>query len=134
MIGTLSGENVMESSLGATGQAIQRFSAEAFDRTWRKNGQACCATISVSENSREAIREASLSLVTSLLETYSIHQSALLCAFFLTDLTADYPARLVRKALGWDTIPLLCVYEASTASNGQHRISAILLTRPEPSS
>ncbi len=124
----------MESRLGATGQAIQRFSIEAFDRTWRKPGQAFSATITVAENSIEAIREASLSLIKWLLQTYSIHPSTLLCAFFLTDLTADYPARLVRKALGWDTIPLLCAYEASTAPNGQHSISAILLTQPAPSS
>ncbi len=124
----------IEFALGAIGQAIQTFSVEAFDRTWRKHGQAFSATIMVAENSREAIREASLSLIKSLLETYSIHPSTLLCAFFLTDLTADYPARLVRKALGWDTIPLLCAYEASTAPNGQHSISAILLTQAEPSS
>jgi 3-phosphoshikimate 1-carboxyvinyltransferase len=124
----------IEFALGATGQAIQRFSVEAFDRTWRKPGQAFSATIAISENSREAIRQASLSLVRSLMETSGIHPGALLCAFFLTDLTADYPARLVRKALGWDTIPLLCAYEASTAPNGPHRISAILLTQADASS
>ncbi len=123
-------EMSIEFALGATGQAIQAFSVEAFDRTWRKRGQAFSATIAVSENSIQAVREASLSLVQSLLETYSIHPSALLCAFFLTDLTADYPARPVRTALGWDHIPLLCAYEASTAPNSQHSISAILLTRP----
>jgi 3-phosphoshikimate 1-carboxyvinyltransferase len=119
----------MESRLGAVGQAIQTFSVEAFDRTWRKHGQAYSATIAVAENSIEAIHHATLTLVTSLLETYTIHPSTLLCAFFMTDLTADYPARAARKALGWDTVPLLCAYEANTLPNAEHSISVLLLTQ-----
>ncbi|HEU5369621.1 MAG TPA: chorismate mutase, partial [Ktedonobacterales bacterium] len=124
----------MESRLGAIGRAIQIFSLEALDRTWRMPGQACSATIAVPENSAQAIYAATTSLVKSLLETYRIDSGALLCAFFLTDLTADYPARAAREAFGWDTIPLLCAYEASAAPNGQHSISVILLARAEQSS
>ena len=127
----------MESRLGATGQAIQAFSIEAFERTWRKNTSwrqnelALSATIAVPEDSAQAIDEASIALVKSLLETYSIHPSALLCVFFLTDLTADYPARAVRKALGWDNVPLLCAYEPNASPSKQHDISVILLRQPE---
>ncbi|HEU5370721.1 MAG TPA: 3-phosphoshikimate 1-carboxyvinyltransferase, partial [Ktedonobacterales bacterium] len=124
----------MESRLGAIGRAIQAFSLEAFDRTWRKPGQAFSATIAVTENSVQAIHAATISLVKSLLETYAIQPGALLCTFFLTDLTADYPARAAREAFGWDTIPLLCAYEASAAPNGQHSISVILVTQAEHSS
>jgi 3-phosphoshikimate 1-carboxyvinyltransferase len=124
----------MESRLGATGQAIQRFSVEAFDRTWRQNGQAFSATIDVSENSVQAIHEASVALVKALLETYSIYPGALLCAFFLTDLNAAYPARAVREALGWERVPLLCAHEASPAPNTQHGISVLLLTQADHSS
>jgi 3-phosphoshikimate 1-carboxyvinyltransferase len=133
MIGHMQ-EQMMESQLGATGAAIRAFSLEAIDRTWRRRGQALSATIAVSENSVQAIHTATISLVKSLLETYAIQPGALICAFFLTDLTADYPARAARETFGWDTIPLLCAYEASTAPNGQHSISAILLTQTEDSS
>jgi 3-phosphoshikimate 1-carboxyvinyltransferase len=121
----------MESRLGATGQALQAFSLEAFDRTWRESGQAFSATIAVPENSMLAIREATVQLVKSLLETYGIYPSALICAFFLTDLTADYPARFVREALGWNNIPLLCAHEANPAANSQQSIGVILLTQAD---
>lgn len=119
----------MESRLGEIGKAILAFSVEAFDRTWRKPGQAYSATVAVAEDSVQAIHDATLSLIQSLLEIYRIHPSALLCAIFLTDLTADYPARAARKALGWDTIPLLCAYEANPT--GEHSISVLLLTQSD---
>lgn len=119
----------MESRPGATAQAIQAFSVEAIDRTWRKPAQAFSATIAVPENSVQAIHEATISLVKSLLETYKLAPGALICAFFLTDLTADYPARAVRESLGWDAVPMLCAHEASLAPDGQHTISAVLLAQ-----
>ncbi len=121
----------MESRLGATGQAIKAFSIEAIDRTWRKSGQAFSATITVPEDSAAAVHEAAIYLVKSLLETYAIYPSAIICAFFLTDLTADYPARAVRESLGWDSIPLLCAHEAAPVPNGGHSISVVLLTQAD---
>jgi 3-phosphoshikimate 1-carboxyvinyltransferase len=119
----------MESRLGATAQAMQAFSVEAIDRTWRKPAQAFSATIAVAENSVQAVHEATISLVKSLLETYKLSPDALICAFFLTDLTADYPARAVRERLGWDAVPMLCASEASLAPDGPHSISAVLLAQ-----
>ncbi|HEY7348395.1 MAG TPA: 3-phosphoshikimate 1-carboxyvinyltransferase [Ktedonobacterales bacterium] len=121
----------MESRPGATAQALQTFSIEAFDRTWRKNGRALIATIAVPENSVLAIHEATVNLMKSLLETYPLYPNALICAFFLTDLTADYPARAVREKLGWNTIPLLCAHETSPAPNGEHSISVVLLAQTD---
>ncbi len=118
-----------DAALGATGQAIRAFSLEAFDRTWRKHGQAFSSTIAVAENSISAIHEATISLVKSLLETYSISSDTILCAFFLSDLTADYPARAAREAFGWDHIPLLCAHEATPPPNGAHSVSVVLLTQ-----
>jgi 3-phosphoshikimate 1-carboxyvinyltransferase len=117
----------METRLGATGQAIQIFGQEAFGEAGLKNAAAVAATITVSNNTVHAIRKMTIHLVRSILETYLLTPSDIICAFFISDLTADYPARAVREALGWHTVPLLCAQETSPAANGQSSISAILL-------
>jgi chorismate mutase len=61
-----------------------------------------------SENSPEAIWEATQELLTTLLEVNQLSQEAVVSAIFTVtpDLTAAFPATAARR-LGWDAIPLL---------------------------
>ncbi len=61
-----------------------------------------------SENSPEAIWEATQELLTTLLEVNQLSQEAIVSAIFTVtpDLTAAFPATAARR-LGWNAIPLL---------------------------
>ena len=58
-------------------------------------------------------RDALLSLVTILLEKNQIEAEQILSVFFTVtpDLTAYSPAKIVREAMGWDTVAIMCAQE-----------------------
>ena len=68
--------------------------------------------ITVPEDSREAILEASRRLLEALIEANDIEPEQVVAATFTAtpDLTAAYPAEAAR-ALGWTQAGLLCVQE-----------------------
>ena len=118
-----------EFRLGATGQAIEAFLQTIPGAQRQESEQLLSATTTVSENTAFALREATVRLVKSLLEISQLPSSAIICAFFLTDLNAEYPARSVREVLGWHDVPMLCAQEASLAIGRQHSLSVALLVQ-----
>lgn len=67
---------------------------------------------SVTENTREAILEATAELLDAIVEANDIDRGHVASAFFTTtqDLNAEYPA-VAARAAGWTDIPLLCGHE-----------------------
>lgn len=68
--------------------------------------------ITVQENEREAILEATTELMTELLARNELRPEAVVnCIFTMTDdLNAEFPA-VAARAIGFDRVPLLCVRE-----------------------
>ena len=67
---------------------------------------------SVTENTREAILDATAELLDAIVEANDIDRGHVASAFFTTtpDLNAEYPA-VAARAAGWTDIPLLCGHE-----------------------
>lgn len=67
---------------------------------------------SVTENTREAILEATAELLDAIVEANDIDRGNVASAFFTTtpDLNAEYPA-VAARAAGWTDVPLLCGHE-----------------------
>ena len=67
---------------------------------------------SVTENTREAILEATAELLDAVVRANDIDREHVASAFFTTtpDLNAEYPAVAARDA-GWTDVPLLCGHE-----------------------
>ena len=69
--------------------------------------------ITVSENNREEILQATHELLRDMVEKNGINTEDIASAIFsdTTDLDADYPAKAARELLGWTYVPLFCVSE-----------------------
>ena len=69
---------------------------------------------SVTENTREAILDATAELLDAIVKANDIQREHIASAFFTTtpDLNAEYPAVAARDA-GWVDVPLLCGHEMS---------------------
>lgn len=69
---------------------------------------------SVTENTREAILEATAELLDAVVEANDVDREHVASAFFTTtpDLNAEYPA-VAARAAGWTNVPLLCGHEMS---------------------
>ena len=67
---------------------------------------------SVTENTREAILEATAELLDAVVEANDIDREHVASAFFTTtpDLNAEFPA-VAARAAGWTNVPLLCGHE-----------------------
>ena len=68
--------------------------------------------ITVEENQREAILDATTELMNELLSRNGLRPEAIVnCIFTMTDdLNAEFPA-VAARAIGFDRVPLLCVRE-----------------------
>jgi chorismate mutase len=67
----------------------------------------------VDANTREAILQATIELLSALVEANEIHGDDVASAFFTTtpDLTAEFPALAARQTLGWSDVALMCGHE-----------------------
>ncbi len=74
--------------------------------------RAIRGAITASENSREAILEASSQLLEAIIEANDLHANEVVAATFSAteDLNRAYPAEAARS-LGWTEVALLCVQE-----------------------
>lgn len=77
--------------------------------------RAVRGAITVEENSRKAIDEATQYLLKEILKKNKLNPDQIISSFFtLTqDLNAGFPAAAARKLPGWDKIPMLCAGEAA---------------------
>ncbi len=69
--------------------------------------------ISVENNSREAIRQATGELIRVIIAKNAINIEDIASAFFTVtnDLNAEFPARIAREELGWENVPMECLWE-----------------------
>ena len=67
----------------------------------------------VDANTREAILQATIELLSALIEANGIHGDDVASAFFTTtpDLTAEFPALAARQTFGWSDVALMCGHE-----------------------
>jgi 3-phosphoshikimate 1-carboxyvinyltransferase len=83
----------------------------------------------VPANTSQAIQDATVHLLTSLLEAEAITPSDIIGAFFITSLTADHPARAARERLGWRSVPLLGVREDAPTAETRDTLSIMLFAQ-----
>ena len=123
----------MWSSLKGVGATIQSFVETLFQGELTGAGQIYTASVAVSEDTTSAIYEATKLLLASLTNKHNPHPNAIICAAFITDLTADYPAHAARELLGWRTVPLLCAQETGAPARSAGSITGILaVNTPQP--
>jgi len=69
--------------------------------------------ITVEKNSVEAVKEATIELLTQMIEKNSIDKNKISHVIFtLTkDLNAAFPAKFARIDMGWDNVPMMCFNE-----------------------
>lgn len=113
-------------SLAVGGETILSFVEALFTGDYAGAGQLYTASVAVSEDTTSAIYEATGLLLQSLTEPSKLDPNVIICAAFITNLTADYPAHAARELLGWHTVPLLCAQEISTPAKSAGRITGIL--------
>jgi chorismate mutase len=67
----------------------------------------------VSANTREAILDATLELLTAIIDANGVRREDVASVFFstTTDLNADFPAVAARVHMGWTDIALMCGHE-----------------------
>lgn len=69
--------------------------------------------ITVENNSVEALKEATLELLSEMCAKNKITPEKISHAIFTTtnDLNADFPAKFARLELGWNSVAMMCFYE-----------------------
>lgn len=69
--------------------------------------------ISVVENSQEAIKQATLELLSELIKENNIKTDDISHVIFTTtkDLNAEFPAKFARINFGWTNIAMMCFHE-----------------------
>lgn len=79
-------------------------------------------------NTPEAIYEASVELVSKLVEINKIDKNQIVHVIFTVspDITADFPAKAARLGLGWDTVPMICAQEIDVPLEIKHCIRMLI--------
>lgn len=79
-------------------------------------------------NTPEAIYDASVELVSKLVEINTIDKNQIVHVIFTVspDITADFPAKAARLGLGWDTVPMICAQEIDVPLEIKHCIRMLI--------
>ena len=90
--------------------------------------------ITVENNDRESILEATRDLLEEITRLNSLDRSQIVAAWFTTttDLNAEYPA-LAARQLGWTEVALLCAHEMSVPNSLPFCIRVLILVNTEKS-
>ncbi|HEU5198482.1 MAG TPA: 3-phosphoshikimate 1-carboxyvinyltransferase [Ktedonobacterales bacterium] len=107
-------------------ETIQSFVEALFQEEHTSAGQIYTASVAVSEDTTSAIYEATKLLLESLTDKQELDPNDIICAAFITNLTADYPARTARELFGWHTVPLLCAQETGMTAQSPGSITGII--------
>ncbi|MDD3419991.1 MAG: chorismate mutase [Candidatus Gastranaerophilales bacterium] len=69
--------------------------------------------ITLDENSKEAIKQATIELLTEILSKNSVSKEDIshVIFTFTPDINADFPAKYARTGLGFDMVPMICINE-----------------------
>ena len=84
------------------------------------------------DNTREAVLEATRELLERLVEANDLKPDDLAATFFTTspDLNAEYPAVAARQ-MGWDHVPLICGHEMNVPTGLPLCIRVMMLVNTE---
>lgn len=69
--------------------------------------------ITVDENTKDAIKSATLELLNELVSRNNINKDAISHVIFTltNDLNAEFPAKFARIDFGWDNVAMMCYHE-----------------------
>lgn len=69
--------------------------------------------ITVEENSKDALKEATLELLSTMTKQNNIDKNNISHVIFTltNDLNADFPAKFARLEFGWDNVAMMCYHE-----------------------
>ena len=83
----------------------------------------------VGSNTKESIVEATVELLTALVEDNQVTISNVVAIFFTTtsDLNAEFPALAARGTLGWTSVPLMCGHEMNVPGSMENVIRIMML-------
>ena len=86
-------------------------------------------------NTRGAILEATKELLERLVEANNLDVDDMAAVFFTTtdDLDAHYPARVARKVLGWEYVPLSDVQQMKLENEVAYCIRVLILVNTDKS-
>ncbi|MCM1339850.1 MAG: chorismate mutase [Muribaculaceae bacterium] len=76
--------------------------------------------ITVEENTAEAIKKATLELLTEMFEKNNIQGTSNISHVILTtteDLNAEFPAKFPRIYFGWDDVAMMCYHELNVPNS-----------------
>ena len=75
--------------------------------------------ITVDNNSKDAIKSATLELLSELVEKNSIKSENISHAIFTTttDLDAEFPAKVARVDFGWSNVAMMCFHEMNVENS-----------------
>ncbi len=89
--------------------------------------------ISVDENTTEAIESASLELFKSIVEKNNLREKDVAYVEFTAtkDLDKAYPAKFIRKNLGWNDTAFMCVQEMNVENSLKKCIRVLVVVNCE---
>jgi|TARA_B110000263_G_scaffold63703_1_gene54897 chorismate mutase len=91
------------------------------------NVRAIRGATTADQNSKDAIVDASVELLTELINANNLGDADVISAFFTTtpDLNAQFPAVAARK-IGWVNVALMCAHEIAVP-DGQKRCIRVMI-------
>ena len=97
--------------------------------------RAIRGAITITENSKEAVKEATIELLAEILSQNSIKKEAISHVIFtLTkDIDADFPAKFARTELGFDDVPMICSNEIDIPNSLPMCIRALVVVNSDKS-
>ena len=83
----------------------------------------------VASNTKESIVEATVELLTAMVEDNQVIIPNIVAVFFTTttDLNAEFPALAARGILGWTSVPLMCGHEMKVPDSMENVIRIMML-------
>jgi chorismate mutase len=91
--------------------------------------------ITVEENSEQAIKEATLELLSEILEKNNLTDTSKISHVIFTttkDLNAAFPAKFPRVELGWDNVAMMCFHELDVPNSLSMCLRVLIVINCEP--
>jgi chorismate mutase len=91
--------------------------------------------ITVEENSEQAIKEATLELLSEILEKNNLTDTSKISHVIFTttkDLNAAFPAKFPRVELGWNNVAMMCFHELDVPNSLSMCLRVLIVINCEP--
>ncbi len=89
--------------------------------------------ITVKDNSKAAIKQATIELLNELIKQNKIQQEFISHVIFslTSDLNAAFPATFARKNLGWDDVAMMCFHELDVENSLEKCLRILIILNCE---